>query len=52
MISKNRYYEKRIHKLNKRLARMKRHPQSYTNYQNLYDKVMLKIESYTKAVKH
>ena len=51
MISKNRYYEKRIHKLNKRLSRLKCRPQAFNNWQHLHDSVVLKIDSYTKATK-
>lgn len=49
MINKKRYYEKKIHKLNKRLERMKKNPNAYNNVNELYAKVVLKINSCTKA---
>lgn len=50
MISSKRYYEKKLHKLNVRLARLKKRPNGYNNYNELVAKVQLKINSYNKLV--
>jgi len=49
MLSKKKYYEKKIHKLNKRLERMKKNPNAYNNYDEMYAAVVTKINSCTKA---
>lgn len=49
MLNKKKYYEKKIHKLNKRLERMKKHPNAFNNYNELYANVVTKINSCTKA---
>ena len=49
MVNKKKYYEKKIHKLNKRLTRMKNNPKAYNNYDELYAKVVNKINSCNKA---
>jgi uncharacterized coiled-coil DUF342 family protein len=50
MVAKEKYCEKKIHKLNKRLNRMKKNPKAYNNYDELYAKVVMKINSFTKAM--
>lgn len=50
MVNRKHYYEKKIHKLNKRLARLKRKPHAFSNYDELYATVVMKINSCTKAV--
>lgn len=51
MVNKKHYYEKRIHKLNKRLAKMEKNPNAFSNYWVLHDKVIRKLNSYNAAVR-
>ena len=50
MLNKKHYYEKKLHKLNKRLERMKKNPNAYTNYDALYARVVMKINSCNEAI--
>ena len=49
MLNKKKYFEKKIHKLNKRLGRMKKNPNAYNNYDEMYADVVNKINSCTRA---
>lgn len=51
MLAKNKYFEKKIHKLSKRLKRIEKCPQRYPNYEELHDLVLTKINSCNAAVK-
>ena len=47
MLSKPKYYEKKLHKLSKRLKRLEKCPQRFSNYDHLHDLVVMKINSCT-----
>lgn len=51
MVNKKKYFEKKIHKLNKRLERMKKNPNAYNNYNEMYASVVTKINSCNREVK-
>jgi hypothetical protein len=51
MVNKKKYFEKKIHKLNKRLERMEKNPNAYNNYNAMHESVLLKIDSCNRAIK-